>query len=145
MFKGHLFIEVLLLVVILFLLSQKSYKPPKRPLTNKVCCSFTLCVCTFLVCYILIYVFNFLVNIGMLVSFLELYKACGRLWCENNTVGIYYIVSGIFSFPNKMTLFAYFIKMLAGFASNFLHLCIMSVGNWWTMWWMGSTTPYSFS
>ncbi|BAT82635.1 hypothetical protein LR48_Vigan07g268900 [Vigna angularis] len=32
---GHLFIEVLLLVVILFLLSQKSYKPPKRPLTNK--------------------------------------------------------------------------------------------------------------
>ncbi|QCD98991.1 serine palmitoyltransferase [Vigna unguiculata] len=33
---GHLFIEVFLLVVILFLLSQKSYKPPKRPLTNKV-------------------------------------------------------------------------------------------------------------
>ncbi|KAH7523657.1 hypothetical protein FEM48_Zijuj06G0035200 [Ziziphus jujuba var. spinosa] len=32
---GHLFVEVLLLVVILFLLSQKSYKPPKRPLTNK--------------------------------------------------------------------------------------------------------------
>ncbi|RHN77280.1 putative serine C-palmitoyltransferase [Medicago truncatula] len=32
---GHLFIEVLLLVVILFLLSQKSYKPPKRPLSNK--------------------------------------------------------------------------------------------------------------
>lgn len=32
---GHLFIEVFLLVVILFLLSQKSYKPPKRPLTNK--------------------------------------------------------------------------------------------------------------
>lgn len=32
---GHLFIEVLLLVVILFLLSQKSYKPPKRPLTDK--------------------------------------------------------------------------------------------------------------
>ena len=35
--KGHLFVEVLLLVVILFLLSQKSYKPPKRPLTKKVC------------------------------------------------------------------------------------------------------------
>ncbi|MED6208299.1 serine palmitoyltransferase component [Stylosanthes scabra] len=33
--RGHLFIEVFLLVVILFLLSQKSYKPPKRPLTNK--------------------------------------------------------------------------------------------------------------
>lgn len=32
---GHLFLEVFLLVVILFLLSQKSYKPPKRPLTNK--------------------------------------------------------------------------------------------------------------
>ncbi|KAK7291091.1 hypothetical protein RIF29_05978 [Crotalaria pallida] len=32
---GHLFVEVFLLVVILFLLSQKSYKPPKRPLTNK--------------------------------------------------------------------------------------------------------------
>ncbi|XP_062162737.1 long chain base biosynthesis protein 1 [Alnus glutinosa] len=32
---GHLFVEVLLLVVILFLLSQKSYKPPKRPLTMK--------------------------------------------------------------------------------------------------------------
>ncbi|KAK4542840.1 hypothetical protein RGQ29_033175 [Quercus rubra] len=34
---GHLFVEVLLLVVILFLLSQKSYKPPKRPLTKKNC------------------------------------------------------------------------------------------------------------
>lgn len=34
---GHLFVEGLLLVVILFLLSQKSYKPPKRPLTKKVC------------------------------------------------------------------------------------------------------------
>lgn len=33
--SGHLFVEVLLLVVILFLLSQKSYKPPKRPLTKK--------------------------------------------------------------------------------------------------------------
>ncbi|XP_074350937.1 long chain base biosynthesis protein 1-like [Apium graveolens] len=32
---GHLFVEGLLLVVILFLLSQKSYKPPKRPLTEK--------------------------------------------------------------------------------------------------------------
>lgn len=32
---GHLFVEVLLLVVIIFLLSQKSYKPPKRPLTQK--------------------------------------------------------------------------------------------------------------
>ncbi|GAV89624.1 Aminotran_1_2 domain-containing protein [Cephalotus follicularis] len=32
---GHLVVEVLLLVVILFLLSQKSYKPPKRPLTEK--------------------------------------------------------------------------------------------------------------
>ncbi|KAM7508212.1 hypothetical protein LguiA_018665 [Lonicera macranthoides] len=32
---GHLFVEGLLLVVILVLLSQKSYKPPKRPLTKK--------------------------------------------------------------------------------------------------------------
>ncbi|CAA2939120.1 long chain base biosynthesis 1-like [Olea europaea subsp. europaea] len=32
---GHLFMEGLLLVVILFLLSQKSYRPPKRPLTEK--------------------------------------------------------------------------------------------------------------
>ncbi|KAF3663853.1 Long chain base biosynthesis protein 1a [Capsicum annuum] len=32
---GHLFVEGLLLVVILFLLSQKSYIPPKRPLTKK--------------------------------------------------------------------------------------------------------------
>ncbi|KAJ8761383.1 hypothetical protein K2173_001514 [Erythroxylum novogranatense] len=32
---GHLFVEGLLFVVILFLLSQKSYKPPKRPLTEK--------------------------------------------------------------------------------------------------------------
>nr|GEU34938.1 long chain base biosynthesis protein 1 [Tanacetum cinerariifolium] len=32
---GHLFMEGLLLVVILFLLSQKSYKPPKRLLTSK--------------------------------------------------------------------------------------------------------------
>ncbi|KAI3446900.1 hypothetical protein Pfo_003565 [Paulownia fortunei] len=32
---GHLFVEGLLLVVILFLLSQKSYKPPKRPLMKK--------------------------------------------------------------------------------------------------------------
>lgn len=38
-FVGHLFVEGLLLVVILFLLSQKSYKPPKRPLTKKVCVS----------------------------------------------------------------------------------------------------------
>ncbi|KAK4274669.1 hypothetical protein QN277_017859 [Acacia crassicarpa] len=33
--SGHLFVEVLLGVVIIFLLSQKSYKPPKRPLTEK--------------------------------------------------------------------------------------------------------------
>lgn len=32
---GHLFVEGLLLIVIIFLLSQKSYKPPKRPLTTK--------------------------------------------------------------------------------------------------------------
>ncbi|KAG9142171.1 hypothetical protein Leryth_007620 [Lithospermum erythrorhizon] len=32
---GHLFLEGLLFVVIVFLLSQKSYKPPKRPLTEK--------------------------------------------------------------------------------------------------------------
>lgn len=40
--SGHLFVEVLLLVVILFLLSQKSYKPPKRPLTKKVCAAVLL-------------------------------------------------------------------------------------------------------
>ncbi|KAL3620956.1 serine palmitoyltransferase component [Castilleja foliolosa] len=33
--KGHLLVEGILFVVILFLLSQKSYKPPKRPLTEK--------------------------------------------------------------------------------------------------------------
>lgn len=32
---GHLFVEGLLFVVILYLLSQKSYAPPKRPLTKK--------------------------------------------------------------------------------------------------------------
>ncbi|XP_071742241.1 long chain base biosynthesis protein 1 [Rutidosis leptorrhynchoides] len=32
---GHLFLEGLLVVVIMILLSQKSYKPPKRPLTNQ--------------------------------------------------------------------------------------------------------------
>lgn len=32
---GHLFVEGLLFVVIFYLLSQKSYKPPKRPLTDK--------------------------------------------------------------------------------------------------------------
>ncbi|XP_034691128.1 long chain base biosynthesis protein 1 isoform X1 [Vitis riparia] len=32
---GHLFVEVVLLLAIIFLLSQKSYKPPKRPLTKK--------------------------------------------------------------------------------------------------------------
>lgn len=34
---GHLFVEVVLFAVIVFLLSQKSYKPPKKPLTEKVC------------------------------------------------------------------------------------------------------------
>ncbi|XP_047338239.1 long chain base biosynthesis protein 1 isoform X2 [Impatiens glandulifera] len=32
---GHLLVEGVLFFVILFLLTQKSYKPPKRPLTNK--------------------------------------------------------------------------------------------------------------
>ncbi|KAL8130698.1 hypothetical protein V2J09_019853 [Rumex salicifolius] len=32
---GHLFVEGLLFVVIVYLLTQKSYKPPKRPLTKK--------------------------------------------------------------------------------------------------------------
>ncbi|XP_043702157.1 long chain base biosynthesis protein 1b [Telopea speciosissima] len=32
---GHLVVEALLLIAILFLLLQKSYKPPKRPLTEK--------------------------------------------------------------------------------------------------------------
>ncbi|KAL2895448.1 Long chain base biosynthesis protein 1 [Bienertia sinuspersici] len=32
---GHLFVEGLLFVVILYLLTQKSYAPPKRPLTKK--------------------------------------------------------------------------------------------------------------
>ncbi|TKY75036.1 Long chain base biosynthesis protein 1 [Spatholobus suberectus] len=33
--SGHLFMEAFLLVVVLVLLSLRSYKPPKRPLTNK--------------------------------------------------------------------------------------------------------------
>ncbi|KAM5556284.1 hypothetical protein ABKV19_023931 [Rosa sericea] len=33
--QGHLFVEVLLFAVIVFLFSQKSYKPPKKPLTEK--------------------------------------------------------------------------------------------------------------
>lgn len=37
-YAGHLFVEGLLLVLILFLISQKSYRPPKRPLTKKVLC-----------------------------------------------------------------------------------------------------------
>ncbi|XP_024158952.1 uncharacterized protein LOC112166359 isoform X1 [Rosa chinensis] len=32
---GHLYVEVLLFAVIVFLFSQKSYKPPKKPLTEK--------------------------------------------------------------------------------------------------------------
>lgn len=31
---GHIFVDVLLVLVIIYLLSQKSYKPPKRPLTE---------------------------------------------------------------------------------------------------------------
>lgn len=33
--KGHLVVEMLLIAVILFQLSRKSYKPPKKPLTEK--------------------------------------------------------------------------------------------------------------
>lgn len=33
---GHIVVEVLLIAVILFLLSRKSYKHPKKPLTEKV-------------------------------------------------------------------------------------------------------------
>ncbi|RID77296.1 hypothetical protein BRARA_A00221 [Brassica rapa] len=33
--QGHIFVEVLLGFVIVFLLSQKSYKPPQRPLTEQ--------------------------------------------------------------------------------------------------------------
>ena len=42
---GHLVVEVLLIAVILFQLSRKSYKPPKKPLTEKVSC--VLCGCWF--------------------------------------------------------------------------------------------------
>jgi hypothetical protein len=35
-FTGHLFLETLLVVVIAFLLLQKSYQPEKRPLTEQV-------------------------------------------------------------------------------------------------------------
>ncbi|RWW11892.1 hypothetical protein GW17_00024461, partial [Ensete ventricosum] len=35
--EGHLVVEVLLVAVILFQLTRKSYKPPKKPLTEKVC------------------------------------------------------------------------------------------------------------
>lgn len=34
--EGHFFLEGFLLVVILFLVTQKSYKPPKKPLSEKV-------------------------------------------------------------------------------------------------------------
>ena len=40
--EGHLVVEVLLIVVILFQLSRKSYKPPKKPLTEKVGWLFSL-------------------------------------------------------------------------------------------------------
>uniref|UniRef100_A0A803L3R4 serine C-palmitoyltransferase n=1 Tax=Chenopodium quinoa TaxID=63459 RepID=A0A803L3R4_CHEQI len=36
---GHLFVEGLLFVVILYLLSQKSYAPPKKPLTEEDSCT----------------------------------------------------------------------------------------------------------
>jgi uncharacterized membrane protein len=35
-YEGHLVVEALLVVVILFQLTRKSYKPPKKPLTEKV-------------------------------------------------------------------------------------------------------------
>jgi hypothetical protein len=34
--SGHLVVEGLLIAVIVFQLSRKSYKPPKKPLTEKV-------------------------------------------------------------------------------------------------------------
>lgn len=34
---GHLFVEVLLFLVIVYLFSQNSYRPPRRPLTEQVC------------------------------------------------------------------------------------------------------------
>jgi hypothetical protein len=40
-YEGHLLVEALLVVVILFQLTRKSYKPPKKPLTEKV--GFLLC------------------------------------------------------------------------------------------------------
>lgn len=36
LFPGHFFVEGLLGVVIVILLTRKSYKPPKRPLTEQV-------------------------------------------------------------------------------------------------------------
>jgi serine palmitoyltransferase len=36
---GHLVVEGLLIAVIVFQLTRKSYKPPKKPLTEKVRCS----------------------------------------------------------------------------------------------------------
>lgn len=53
-YEGHLVVEVLLVVVILFQLTRKSYKPPKKPLSEKV--GFTcFCCCIFydnmLFCY----------------------------------------------------------------------------------------------
>jgi serine palmitoyltransferase len=41
-FSGHLVVEGLLIAVIVFQLSRKSYKPPKKPLTEKVRCSYRL-------------------------------------------------------------------------------------------------------
>jgi serine palmitoyltransferase len=43
-FPGHLVVEGLLIAVIVFQLSRKSYKPPKKPLTEKVRTSCVLIV-----------------------------------------------------------------------------------------------------
>jgi hypothetical protein len=66
---GHLVVEGLLIAVIVFQLSRKSYKPPKKPLSEKVklssaCSSLLLCV---RVLVLVIAFQNLLVKVSILI------------------------------------------------------------------------------
>lgn len=50
-YEGHLVVEVLLVVVILFQLTRKSYKPPKKPLSEKVGFTCFFVVFFTIICY----------------------------------------------------------------------------------------------
>lgn len=68
-FSGHLVVEGLLIAVIVFQLSRKSYKPPKKPLSEKVklssaCSSLLLCV---RVLVLVIAFQNLLVKVSILI------------------------------------------------------------------------------